>query len=78
METLAWTAERLGTTPEQGRELARRYVETGYPRLPQRYRSGACAADPLAAHACRLTGSRPRSRAARWAPASSPSRSSRA
>ena len=43
VETLAWTAERLGTTPEQGRELARRYLETGYPRLPQRYR-GACAA----------------------------------
>ena len=44
VETVAWTAERLGTTPEQGRELARRYVATGYPRLPQRYRSGACAA----------------------------------
>ena len=42
VETVAWTAERLGTTPEQGRELARRYLETGYPRLPQRYRSGAC------------------------------------
>jgi len=42
VQTLAWTAQRLGATPEQGRSLARRYLESGYPRLPQRYRSGAC------------------------------------
>jgi hypothetical protein len=42
VQTLAWTAEQLGATPEQGRALARRYLETGYPRLPERYRSGVC------------------------------------
>jgi hypothetical protein len=44
VHTLAWTAQRLGTTPEQGRALALRYLATGYPRLPERYRTGACAA----------------------------------
>jgi len=47
VQTLAWTAQRLGATPEQGRALARRYVATGYPRLPERYRSGGCATDPV-------------------------------
>jgi hypothetical protein len=42
VQTLAWTAERLGATPEQGRALARRYLATGYPRLPERYRTGSC------------------------------------
>jgi hypothetical protein len=42
VQTLAATAQRLGTTPEQGRALAQRYLATGYPRLPERYRSGAC------------------------------------
>jgi hypothetical protein len=42
VQTLVWTAQQLGATPEQGRALARRYLESGYPRLPQRYRSGAC------------------------------------
>jgi len=45
VQSLAWTAQRLGATPEQGRELERRYLATGYPRLPQRYRTGACAAE---------------------------------
>jgi hypothetical protein len=38
--TLAWTAQRLGATPAQGRALTARYLATGYPRLPDRYRSG--------------------------------------
>jgi hypothetical protein len=42
VQTLASTAQRLGTTPEQGHALAQRYLATGYPRLPERYRSGAC------------------------------------
>jgi hypothetical protein len=42
VQTLAWTAERLGATAEQGRALARRYIETGYARLPNRYRSATC------------------------------------
>ena len=42
VETLAWTAERLGATPEESRALARVYLATGHPRLPDRYRSGRC------------------------------------
>jgi hypothetical protein len=42
VRTLGWAAERLGATPAQGRALAARYLATGYPRLPARYRSGAC------------------------------------
>jgi hypothetical protein len=42
VRTLAWTAERLGATPTQSRALTTRYLATGYPRLPDRYRSGAC------------------------------------
>jgi hypothetical protein len=43
VQSIAWTAQRLGATEPQGRALARVYLETGYPRLPERYRSGACA-----------------------------------
>jgi hypothetical protein len=43
VQTIAWTAVQLGATEPQGRALARAYLETGYPRLPERYRSGACA-----------------------------------
>jgi hypothetical protein len=43
VQTIAWTARQLGATELQGRALARAYLETGYPRLPERYRSGACA-----------------------------------
>ena len=42
VRALAWTAERLGTTPAQGRALTVRYLATGHHLLPQRYRSGAC------------------------------------
>jgi hypothetical protein len=40
-QTLSWTAQQLGATPEQGAALTARYLETGYPRLPERYR-GTC------------------------------------
>jgi hypothetical protein len=43
MQSLAWGAGRLGATPAQGQALARAYLETGYPRLPQAYRTGGCA-----------------------------------
>jgi hypothetical protein len=43
VQSIAWTAQRLGATESQGHALARVYFETGYPRLPERYRSGACA-----------------------------------
>ncbi|HEY6695182.1 MAG TPA: hypothetical protein VI006_20185 [Solirubrobacteraceae bacterium] len=42
VQTLARTAQRLGATAEQGRALTQRYIETGYPRLPNRYRSPTC------------------------------------
>jgi hypothetical protein len=43
VQSLAWGAERLGATPAQGRALARAYMTTGYPRLPEAYRTGQCA-----------------------------------
>ena len=43
VRALAWTAQRLGTTPAQGRALTARYVATGYQQLPDRYRSGNCS-----------------------------------
>jgi hypothetical protein len=42
VQTMAWTAQRLGATEEQGRALALIHLDTGYQRLPDRYRSGAC------------------------------------
>jgi hypothetical protein len=42
VQSIAWTAQRLGATAAQGRALARRYLETWYPRLPDRYRSAEC------------------------------------
>jgi len=42
LQTLAWTARRLGATEAQGRGLARLQLETGYPLMPDRYRSGDC------------------------------------
>jgi hypothetical protein len=43
VQSIAWGAQRLGASPSQGRALARVHLETGYPRLPQRYRTAACA-----------------------------------
>ena len=48
VQSLAWTAEQFGATPEQGRALTQRYLETGYLRLPARYRSDTCVS-PVAA-----------------------------
>jgi hypothetical protein len=42
VQTTAWTAQRLGASAAQGRALARTHLETGYLRLPDRYRSGDC------------------------------------
>jgi hypothetical protein len=42
--SLAWTAQQLGATPEQAQRMAVHYVETGYQRLPERYRNNACEA----------------------------------
>src|SRR4051794_1711096 len=42
LQTMARTAERLGATPEQGRRLAAYELDSGYERLPDRYRSGEC------------------------------------
>jgi hypothetical protein len=42
VQTISWTAQRLGATREQGQALTARYIETGYPRLPDRYHSPAC------------------------------------
>jgi hypothetical protein len=46
VQTIAWTAQRLGTTAAQGRALAQRYLETWYPRLPARYRGADCTPLP--------------------------------
>jgi hypothetical protein len=42
IHTLAWTAQQLGATAEQGRALTQRYLETGYLQLPARYQSTTC------------------------------------
>ena len=42
LQTLAWAAQRLGATEPQARGLAALQLETGYHRLPARYRSGDC------------------------------------
>ena len=43
LQTLAWTAQRLGATSEQGRGLARLHLETGYPQMPEQYHARGCA-----------------------------------
>ena len=43
LQTMAWTAQRLGATPEQGRAMARAQFEGMYLEMPERYRTGACA-----------------------------------
>ena len=43
VQSLAWTARRLGATPEQGHALALAHMATGYQRLPERYRTADCA-----------------------------------
>jgi hypothetical protein len=43
LQTMAWTAEQLGATPEQGRAMALAQYEGMYQEMPEPYRSGACA-----------------------------------
>ena len=43
LQTMAWTAQQLGATPEQGRAMARAQFEGMYLEMPARYRTGACA-----------------------------------
>ena len=42
LQTLAWTAERLGAPAGEGRRLARLYLATGHGALPDRYQSSQC------------------------------------
>ena len=42
VQSIAWTAQRLGATPAQGRALAQRYLDTWYADLPRRYRAPNC------------------------------------
>jgi hypothetical protein len=43
LQTMAWTAQQLGATAEQGHGLARAQYDGGYRDMPARYQSGACA-----------------------------------
>jgi hypothetical protein len=43
LQTMAWTAQQLGATPEQGRAMARAQYEGMYQEMPEHYRSGTCA-----------------------------------
>ena len=42
LQTMAWSAQRLGATEAQARGLAQLQLATGYPLMPARYRSGEC------------------------------------
>ena len=42
MQTLAWTAERLGVPADEGRRLAALYLATRHGALPPRYKSPEC------------------------------------
>jgi hypothetical protein len=43
LQTLAWTAQQLGATAEQGRAMALAQFDGLYQEMPEQYRSGACA-----------------------------------
>lgn len=43
LQTMAWTAQQLGATREQGRAMARAQYDGAYGELPEAYRSGACS-----------------------------------
>jgi hypothetical protein len=43
LQTMAWTAQELGATPEQGHAMAKAQFEGGYLDMPARYQSSACA-----------------------------------
>jgi hypothetical protein len=42
LQTLAWTAQQLGSTAEQGRAMALAQYTGAYLELPDAYRNGAC------------------------------------
>ena len=42
LNRMAWTAERLGASPAEARELARHLFEAIYPLFPERYRTPPC------------------------------------
>jgi hypothetical protein len=42
LQTMAWTAERLGATAEQGHAIALAQYTGAYDEMPEAYRSGAC------------------------------------
>jgi hypothetical protein len=42
LQTMAWTAQRLGATSEQGRAMARAQYEGMYQDMPAHYRDGGC------------------------------------
>ena len=43
LQTIAWTAQQLGATAEQGRAMARAEYTGAYEEMPEAYRSAACA-----------------------------------
>jgi hypothetical protein len=43
LQTMAWAAQQLGATAEQGRALALAQFDGAYQEMPEQYRSGACA-----------------------------------
>jgi hypothetical protein len=43
LQTMAWTAQQLGATAEQGRAMALAQFDGTYQEMPEQYRSGACA-----------------------------------
>jgi hypothetical protein len=43
VQSLAWGAQQLGASPAESRALAQVYLKTGYPHLPQRYKTADCA-----------------------------------
>jgi hypothetical protein len=43
LQTMAWTAQRLGATREQGQGLALLQLETAYPQMPSQYQAPGCA-----------------------------------
>jgi hypothetical protein len=42
LQTIAWTAQQLGATAEQGRAMARAQFDGAYRDMPEAYRSGDC------------------------------------
>ena len=43
LQTMAWTAQQLGATADQGRAMALAQFNGVYQEMPEQYRSGACA-----------------------------------